>query len=103
MMCIVPPAGRPSGVDDLKRVVSTPSWNFVDIPTSALTHIQKMAPGPPITRAMATPAMLPIPTVAATTDARACTEDICEPAWRDCLLRSSRSASGRRRTDTIPE
>ena len=35
------------------------------MPKSAATHIQKIAPGPPIARAPATPAMLPVPTVPA--------------------------------------
>ena len=38
---------------------------FVDIPTTAVTHIQNKAPGPPSDIAAATPAMLPIPTVEA--------------------------------------
>ena len=29
---------------------------------TAMTHIQKMAPGPPVMMAMAMPAMLPTPT-----------------------------------------
>ncbi len=37
---------------------------MVAIPRNAVTHIQKRAPGPPKWMAMATPAMLPIPTVA---------------------------------------
>src|SRR5882672_1818438 len=36
---------------------------FVDIPTKAVTHIQKSAPGPPRLIAAATPAIFPIPTV----------------------------------------
>ncbi len=47
------------------------------MPTMALTHIQNMDPGPPSTKAMATPAILPSPTVAPIVDARACTEEIC--------------------------
>ncbi len=38
---------------------------FVAIPTIPVTHIQKTAPGPPSVIAVATPTMLPIPTVAA--------------------------------------
>ncbi len=34
------------------------------IPSIALTHIQKIAPAPPIERALATPAIFPVPTVA---------------------------------------
>lgn len=35
------------------------------MPINATTHIQKMAPGPPAVRAMATPVRLPVPTRAA--------------------------------------
>ena len=38
---------------------------FVDIPKSAVNHIQKIAPGPPNVIAVATPTIFPIPTVAA--------------------------------------
>ncbi|MNR07162.1 hypothetical protein D3C85_1232730 [compost metagenome] len=35
---------------------------LLDIPTSAVTHIQNTAPGPPRVTAMPTPAILPAPT-----------------------------------------
>ena len=35
------------------------------MPKNAATHIQNTAPGPPMTSAAATPAILPVPTVAA--------------------------------------
>ena len=35
------------------------------MPTAAQTHIQKIAPGPPMSTAVATPPMLPLPTVEA--------------------------------------
>ena len=38
---------------------------FVVIPRSADTHIQNIAPGPPIRRAVATPTILPVPISAA--------------------------------------
>ena len=38
---------------------------MVAIPKNALTHIQKIAPGPPETRAVAQPVMFPVPTCAA--------------------------------------
>ena len=44
---------------------------LVIIPTRAMTHIQKTAPGPPTAMAAATPAMLPLPTVPASTVERA--------------------------------
>ncbi len=34
------------------------------MPNSAASHIQKSAPGPPATTAVATPTMLPVPMVA---------------------------------------
>ena len=37
---------------------------FSYIPNTAETHIQKIAPGPPTNIAVATPAILPVPTVA---------------------------------------
>ena len=40
------------------------STNFDDIPKSPAIIIQKVAPGPPIATATATPAILPRPTVA---------------------------------------
>ena len=47
------------------RTPSTASAYLVAIPTAAVTHIQKMAPGPPMRMAVATPPMLPLPTVEA--------------------------------------
>ena len=44
---------------------------MVAMPKKAATHIQKTAPGPPITRAVAMPTMLPVPTWAATAVANA--------------------------------
>ena len=35
------------------------------MPRMAMTHIQKMAPGPPLMMAVATPTILPVPMVAA--------------------------------------
>ena len=102
MMCMVPPCGMPRSSVPLNMVVSTPSWYLVHMPTMALTHIQKMAPGPPSTRAMATPAMLPRPTVAPMVEASACTDEIC-PSEPSPFRRSSRTAAGRRRSDTAPE
>ena len=41
------------------------SANAVIMPKNADTHIQKIAPGPPMASAVATPAMLPVPAEAA--------------------------------------
>jgi hypothetical protein len=85
---------------------SEPSKNLVDMPTSALTHIQKTTPGPPIVKAIATPAILPMPTVAAIALNNACTELIwpdCLPWSLACLSRNTRNARGKRRMDTAPE
>src|SRR5690606_13410558 len=50
---------------------------LVAIPTTALTHIQNRAPGPPIAIATATPAILPIPTVDASAVDTAWKGDSC--------------------------
>ena len=42
-----------------------PSAYLVAIPKKAAIHIQKIAPGPPALIAVATPTILPVPTVAA--------------------------------------
>src|SRR5690606_6931447 len=47
---------------------------LVAIPTKADTHIQNIAPGPPMLIAKATPLKLPRPTVAATAEDKACRE-----------------------------
>src|SRR5690606_1777387 len=49
---------------------------LVAIPTKAETHIQKMAPGPPMLMAKATPLIFPKPTVAATAE---------DKAWREVM------------------
>jgi hypothetical protein len=54
--------------------------NFVAIPTKAETHIQNMAPGPPVPIANATPLILPRPTVAAIAEDKACKEVISPAA-----------------------
>ena len=41
------------------------SQAFVDMPKKADTHIHTSAPGPPLTIAVATPLILPVPTVLA--------------------------------------
>ena len=62
---IGPPCTSPVSSLPLYITERVPSKNLVAIPRIELTHIQKIAPGPPIDNAIATPAMLPIPTVAA--------------------------------------
>ncbi len=70
-----------------KRTASTASAYLVAIPKRPVTHIQNIAPGPPAAMAVATPAILPVPTVAASAVIRAWK---CEmsPGW----------SSGSRRT-----
>ena len=102
-MYIMPPRVRPSLSVPLYITDSVPSWYFVHMPIRALTHIQKMAPGPPTVSAMATPAMLPRPTVAAMADARACTDEIWPVFSSPLFTRSALTAAGRRRSDTAPE
>ena len=50
------------------------------MPKTPVTHIQKSAPGPPVAIAVATPAMLPVPTVAARAVIRAWKWEM-SPAW----------------------
>src|SRR5690554_7233 len=45
-----------------KCTAKTTSQYLVAIPTNAVHHIQNRAPGPPKTIAVATPAILPVPT-----------------------------------------
>ena len=61
---IGPPCNTPLLSLPLNIIAREEVKNFVDIPTKALIHIQKIAPGPPIAMATATPEILPIPTVA---------------------------------------
>ncbi len=60
-----PPCTLPSESSPRYKMARVQVKNLVAIPTKALTHIQKRAPGPPIKIATATPLILPIPTVAA--------------------------------------
>ena len=57
-----------------------------DIPASQVSHLQTSAPGPPIAIAVATPAMLPTPTVAASA---------VMSAWK-CEMSPGESGSWRR-------
>ena len=98
MMYMGPPCGLPCSSLPLYMMLNAPSKNLVVMPSSALTHIQKMTPGPPTDSAMATPAILPMPTVAAMALSNACTELICPaclPVSEACLSRSARSPCGR--------
>ena len=60
-----PPRQAPSGPRSRYSMPSVFSANAVIMPKKADTHIQNTAPGPPMVRAVATPAILPVPTVAA--------------------------------------
>ncbi len=91
IMYMGPPCTSPASSRPLNITASVPSKNLVAMPTTALIHIQKMAPGPPIERATATPAMLPIPTVAAMALVSASKEEIW-PFAEFSLMRSARTA-----------
>ncbi|CFP58998.1 hypothetical protein FR5810_02488 [Bordetella pertussis] len=65
MAYIGPPVNSPRASLSRKCTASSTSLYLVAMPTSAVTHIQNRAPGPPRKMAVATPAMLPVPTVAA--------------------------------------
>lgn len=67
----------------LKSWASVASAKPVAMPTSAITHIQKIAPGPPSVIATATPAMLPVPTRAASEVHKAWKDEMPEASdWR---------------------
>ena len=57
-----PPRNDPSGMRRLNACASVHSIRLVAMPTRAIIHIQKTAPGPPSVIATATPAMFPPPT-----------------------------------------
>ena len=61
----------PSGSLSRNFWPSTASIILVAIPKVADSHIQKTAPGPPMAMAVATPAMLPLPTTVANEVVRA--------------------------------
>src|SRR5690606_34540345 len=71
---------------------SVDSTNEVDAPRKAITHIQNTAPGPPKAIAVATPAMLPMPTRPDSDIASAWNEDT--PASDDLPDSSRRTISG---------
>ena len=60
-----PPEALPFSSIIRYLTASTPSAYLVAIPKKAASHIQKSAPGPPAFTAVATPTILPVPTVAA--------------------------------------
>ncbi|CAM5624967.1 hypothetical protein SRIMM317S_05419 [Streptomyces rimosus subsp. rimosus] len=72
---------------------------------SAIIHIQNMAPAPPRVMAVATPAMLPVPTRAAAEMVKAPKDETgLEPSARGCdLSLSTRSISGKSRSCTALE
>ena len=59
------PPRIPLGPLSLYLTAKSASEYFVAIPKIAVNHIQKTAPGPPNVMAVATPTILPMPTVAA--------------------------------------
>ncbi len=65
MAYIGPPTCSPLASTSRYCTATTTSAYLVAMPTSAVHHIQNSAPGPPSAMAVATPAMLPVPTVAA--------------------------------------
>ena len=61
------------------------------MPTRATHHIQNTAPGPPSVRAMATPAMLPVPTRLAMLTQKAWNGEMPPPSqWRDPAITPNR-------------
>lgn len=89
MKYMAPPTQLPAGVFSRKCTESRTSANFVIMPTRAVTHIQKRAPGPPMAMAVATPTILPVPISAARAVMRAfqgesspCADWFLRPAHR---------------------
>ena len=77
------------------------------MPTAAVTHIQKIAPGPPMRIAVATPPIFPLPTVEARAVDRAWNEVMepspaPDPGFARALPNVRRTASGKCRTWTKP-
>ena len=66
-----PPWGEPLASILRYSMDRVTSVSLRAMPTRPTIHIQKIAPGPPRARAMATPPMLPSPTVADSAAARA--------------------------------
>ena len=65
MAYIGPPTISPSAFISLYFTARTLSAYLVESPKRAEIHIQTIAPGPPMTMAVATPTILPVPMVAA--------------------------------------
>ena len=79
------------------------STKAVEAPKKAIIHIQKMAPGPPNARAVATPTILPVPTRPERATQNASNEDIpcCLPSGDfSACAKSERSIKPKRRTCT---
>ena len=75
------------------------------MPNAAQTHIQKIAPGPPMRIAVATPPMLPLPTVEASAVESAWNGVIAPPPAVLRLMmpdRAKRTAAGNLRIWTSP-
>ena len=77
----------------LNNWASVASTKAVAEPKSAISHIQKIAPGPPTAMAVATPAKLPVPTRVAIDTAKAWNEDMCLPLLLDDESTSWRNIS----------
>ena len=81
---------------------STASANLIAMAMKPYAQIQKRAPGPPDTMAVATPAMLPVPIDAASAVMNAWNGDRAPAAPAACSGTMVRAASGKRRTCTTP-
>ena len=81
---------------------STASANLIAIAMKPYAQIQKSAPGPPDTMAVATPAMLPVPMDAASAVMNAWNGERAPGAPAVGSGTMVRAASGKRRTCTTP-
>ena len=71
MTYIGPPCSSPASSFPRYITAREQVKNFVAIPTMAVTHIQKIVPGPNRLIARATPAMFPMPIVPAIAELKA--------------------------------
>ncbi len=71
---------------------------MVPMPTNPEIHIQKSAPGPPAVIAVATPAMLPLPTIPPTAVARAPSGEMSPSSLSRARRARAHRAAGNSRT-----
>ena len=88
-----PPTISPRSLRVRYATDSVTSQYLITMPASALSHNQKIAPGPPVATASATPTMLPVPSVAASAvhtawngDMAPCSSSDLSGRWKSVLV-----------------